>query len=78
MSPDDINEEAGRPVYCCRVCKAGAGLQWFNGTSCPVCHKPECARRLWAEWDATAAVEAKEPNHDPQSRTPCLRRRLRL
>lgn len=57
MSPDAINAKHGEPVYRCRVCRVATGLQWFNGTSCPVCSKQECCDALWREWDA--ALEAQ-------------------
>ena len=50
-SPNDINRERGYVVYKCRVCYAETDLVWFNGTSCPVCYKPECAKELWREYD---------------------------
>ena len=62
MSPDEINKSHGKVVYRCRVCRVESGLVWFNGTSCPVCLKPECAKELWREWDgAIAAMSEEDP-----------------
>jgi len=50
MTPDQINEKNGAK-YHCRACGVMTGLHWFNGTSCPVCSKPECQATLQREWD---------------------------
>ena len=50
-SPGDINSHFGRTVYNCRPCGTDQNLSWFNGTSCPVCDKPECTKALWEEWN---------------------------
>ena len=60
-SPDDINKERGHIVYRCRACYADKDLVWFNGTSCPVCRKPDCAKVLWQEYDdARKQIEEEE------------------
>lgn len=61
MSPDQINEQMGKVVYRCRPCRAESGLHWFNGTSCPVCSKPECTEALRKEWaEAYAAMQEED------------------
>lgn len=51
-APHEIRRADGSAAYRCRVCRAEDRLVWFNGTSCPVCERPECVKELWAEYDA--------------------------
>lgn len=45
MSPDQINQQHGKPVWTCFGCKAESGLHWWNGLSVAVCRdKPECGK----------------------------------
>lgn len=61
-SPDKINADRGYAAYKCRVCRAETGLVWFNGTSCPVCRKPECAKELWREYDEAVRQLEEDEN----------------
>ena len=52
MSPDDINaRNPERPVYRCFGCRTDKGLSWYNGTSCPICPRPECVAACDREWE---------------------------
>lgn len=42
MTPDQINEKHGKPVWKCFGCQAESGLHWWNGLSVAVCRKTEC------------------------------------
>lgn len=54
MSPGQINDQhrATHPegIYRCRKCRTDQNLNWFRGTSCPVCDKQECGEFCEAEW----------------------------
>lgn len=59
--PHEIRRQDGSPAYHCRTCLTTEDLRWFNGTSCPVCRKPECSKELWGEWDAALNQPEEEP-----------------
>lgn len=59
-APHEIRAADGSAVYHCRVCRTEEALQWFNGTSCPVCKRPECVKELWAEYDAAYLVMGED------------------
>lgn len=61
--PHEIRRADGSAAYYCRSCLAEDSLQWFMGTSCPVCDKPECHKELGAEYQAAYDALGEE-THD--------------
>lgn len=62
--PHEIRRPDGSPAYSCRGCNATENLHWFGDTSCPVCSKPECHKKLSDEWNAAYQAlgnEGEEP-----------------
>lgn len=50
-TPDEINARPGGPFYRCRRCRVASGLDWYRGTSCPVCRDPACIAFCDREWE---------------------------
>jgi hypothetical protein len=64
--PHEIRDQkTNQPLYRCVTCRADKGLFWWNGTSVPMCHKPEC-RTAWNE--RCAREQAAEDSYNEYGR----------
>lgn len=45
MTPDQINEQHGKPSWTCNTCKATRNLMWWRGFSVAICQDSSiCAK----------------------------------
>ena len=64
-APHEIRLSDGSPAYRCRNCRTDKDLQWFGGTSCPVCDDPICSRALRDEYNASYEdLSNEQQQHD--------------